>query len=230
MTRLSRATSPSPVIALAGMAGAGKSTAAEYFRAEGWQHIRFSRITENEIRRRGLRPGEPAERRVREDLRARYGMDVYAQLLWPRIKEASSRGPVVLDGLYSWAEYRLLRRLLGLRLLLIAVVAPRNVRYQRLRHRPVRPLALEQAQKRDIAEIETLEKGGPIAIADFTIPNEGTKRELHVALRRLMDSLRAKMWRVTVNRAASTSRLDSQPKSTSARMRRNRMNVKSPYE
>jgi dephospho-CoA kinase len=44
--------------------------------------------------------------------------------------------------------------------------------------REYRPLSGEEAEKRDFAEIETLEKGGPIALCDYYITNDGTLEEL----------------------------------------------------
>ena len=42
----------------------------------------------------------------------------------------------------------------------------------------MRPLSKEQAKARDYAEIENIEKGGPIAMADIMIINESTQDEL----------------------------------------------------
>jgi dephospho-CoA kinase len=42
----------------------------------------------------------------------------------------------------------------------------------------VRPLTEEQASARDYAEIENVNKGGPIAMADFTISNSSTLQSL----------------------------------------------------
>ena len=58
----------------------------------------------------------------------------------------------------------------------IAVTADRTIRYNRLTTREVRPLTNEEALKRDVAEIENLAKGGPIALADYYILNNGTKK------------------------------------------------------
>jgi dephospho-CoA kinase len=49
-------------------------------------------------------------------------------------------------------------------------------------NRPVRPLTSEQVDQRDWAEIENIEKGGPIAIADHYIINDGTVEKLHEQL------------------------------------------------
>ena len=41
-----------------------------------------------------------------------------------------------------------------------------------------RGLTLEEATNRDRAEIENINKGGPIAMADFTVINEASLTEL----------------------------------------------------
>ncbi len=60
----------------------------------------------------------------------------------------------------------------------VAVWSPPALRYERLSSRPVRPLTVEQAEARDYAEIENVNKGGPIAMADFTISNCSTLESL----------------------------------------------------
>ncbi len=63
----------------------------------------------------------------------------------------------------------------------IAVFASPKLRYERLANRNWdykkdinmvnRPATIESARSRDFAEIENIEKGGPIAYADYTILN-----------------------------------------------------------
>ena len=48
-----------------------------------------------------------------------------------------------------------------------------DLRYERLKNRPIRPHTLEESIMRDYSEIENIEKGGPIAIADCYICNNG---------------------------------------------------------
>ena len=43
-------------------------------------------------------------------------------------------------------------------------------------------LTVEEASSRDWAEIENLEKGGPIAIADYYVHNDSTIDSLHQQL------------------------------------------------
>ncbi|MFA5078534.1 MAG: AAA family ATPase [Dehalococcoidia bacterium] len=166
------------VVALVGMPGSGKSEVARIFQKSGYSAVRFGDITDEEVRKRGLMLNEENERMVREDLRKRHGMAAYAILNLPRIEAALGKSGVVIDGLYSWEEYKYLKEKLGGRLSIVAVWAPPEVRYARLKGRAVRPLNPGQARARDYAEIENVNKGGPIAMADFTITNNGTLEAL----------------------------------------------------
>jgi dephospho-CoA kinase len=77
-------------------------------------------------------------------------------------------------------------------MVVVAVVAPRTLRYQRLTTRDDRPLTVEEAIRRDHQEIETLEKGGPIAIADYTLLNNGEPEAMLVELDALLEKLSLK--------------------------------------
>lgn len=176
-----------------GMCGSGKSSVAAHLKRKGWPVVRFGDITMRELERRGLAVSEVNERLVRQELRAQHGMDAYAQMLLPTIRDHLSRGPVVLDGLYSWSEYKYLLANLRERLVVLAVTAPRALRYERLADRPERPLSHEEALSRDIAEVETLEKGGPIAMADETILNTGPLEQLEAAVDALIHQRSAGM-------------------------------------
>ena len=175
-------------LVVVGMCGSGKSSVAAHLKRKGWPVVRFGDITMREVQRRGLPVSEANERQVREKLRALHGMDAYAQMLLPEIRDHLSRGPLVLDGLYSWSEYKYLLAHLREKLVVLAVTAPRAVRYARLASRPERPLSPEEALSRDIAEIETLEKGGPIAMADHTILNTGSPQALEAAVDALIET------------------------------------------
>jgi dephospho-CoA kinase len=118
-----------------------------------------------------------------------HGMDAYARLLLPTIVERLSAGPTVIDGLYSWAEYKFLRGHFRDQMKLVAIYTTRSMRYARLSQRRDRPLSIEEAEQRDYAEIENVEKGGPIALADYTIVNDGTEKELFWAVDKLLSTL-----------------------------------------
>jgi dephospho-CoA kinase len=166
------------VVCIVGMAGSGKSEVARVFEETGFKRVRFGDVTDDEIKKRGLVLNEDNERRIREELRKEHGMAAYARLIIPKIDARLKTAHVVADGLYSWEEYILFKEVYGDNLKLVAVWASPQTRYKRLATRAVRPLTAEQAASRDRSEIENINKGGPIAMADFAIINESTMAEL----------------------------------------------------
>jgi len=177
------------VVAIVGMTGAGKTEAARVFSGSGFTSIRFGDVTDEEIGKRGLELNEENERRVRELLRRERGMAAYAELNLPRIDKARTDGDVVVDGLYSWEEYVLLKDHYRDDFHVVAVCASPRVRHKRLAGRPERPLTPDEAADRDRAEIEILNKGGPIAVADYTIVNESSLEALEKAVKGIIKAL-----------------------------------------
>lgn len=170
-------------LALVGMPGAGKTLCAEHLRRRGFPGFRFGQIVVDEVERRGLPRTQESERIVREDLRALQGREAVARLALPVLRQLLQTSPLIfIDGLYSFSEYQLLRRELDASLLVVAIVSARQRRYRRLGQRSQRPLDAAAAEARDLREITTLEKGGPIAIADHTLLNDGTPAALTHAL------------------------------------------------
>jgi dephospho-CoA kinase len=177
------------VIVFVGMPGAGKSVCMEYLKSKGVPSVYFGGITLDEIKRRGMEVNEASEKLVREDIRAKEGKGAYAVRIIREIEEHFDRGAdqVVVDGLYSWTEYKIFKESFGENAIIIAVVAGRAVRHRRLASRKVRPLDMAEAERRDYAEIEHLEKGGPIANADFFLANDENVEQLEHDLQRLLD-------------------------------------------
>lgn len=177
------------VVAIVGMSGSGKSEVARIFEQKGFVRIRFGDLTDKEVLRRGLKLTEENERSVREQLREEHGMAAYAKLNLPEIDASLKQLNVVVDGLYSWEEYRLLKDHYKDSFVVLAVYSSPKTRQNRLCRRQVRPLTPEESLSRDFAEIENLNKGGPIAMADFTLLNESTVEALGKEMERLIAEL-----------------------------------------
>ena len=178
------------VVAIVGMAGAGKSEVARLFENAGFARIRFGDVTDEELRKRGQELNEENERRIRETLRQEHGMAVYAKLNLPRIESALANSDVVVDGLYSWEEYTLLKEYYDDNLLVVVVWASPKTRYTRLDGRRTRPLTPADTIERDRAEIEISHKGGPIAMADHIIVNEYSLEDLREQTQRIIAGIR----------------------------------------
>jgi dephospho-CoA kinase len=178
------------VVSIVGMAGSGKSEVAGVFENNGFKKVRFGDITDEEIKKRGLKLNEENERHVRQQLREEHGMAAYAKLNLLKIDAWLKSSDVVVDGLYSWEEYTLLKSRYGNSFRVVAVWASPRMRYERLGKRQVRPLTAEEAASRDVAELENTNKGGPIAMADFTIINESPLKDLVRETEKVLSALR----------------------------------------
>ena len=174
------------LVAIVGMSGSGKSVASDYLESIGFSKIYFGGVVLTELKNRGMEVTPDNEKFVREDLRREFGMAAMAIKLLPEIKKSIKKHDTVLDGLYSWDEYVVLKKEFKDDLKLICVATDKDLRYERIGKRPVRPLNREEIEKRDYAEIENLAKGGPIAMADYFILNNGTIEEYHERLEEIL--------------------------------------------
>lgn len=169
------------IIAFVGLPGVGKSSAVDYVTEKGYPKVYFGGIILDAMTEAGLELTQENEKPFREELRAREGNDFVANRIIEQIRKliASGQKRIVADGLYSWTEYKVMKHAFPGELAVVAIVAPKHIRHHRLATRPVRPLTNQEADQRDWAEIEGIEKGGPIAIADHFIINDGTIEQLH---------------------------------------------------
>jgi len=177
------------IVAIVGMPGAGKTIAADFFRSKKIPVLRFGDQTDIGLKEYGLEKNEKNERWYRERMRKELGMAAMAIKIFPRILEqAKEHSLIVLDGLYSWEEFLFLKEKIP-DIQLLCIYAPPQVRYGRLKNRLVRPLNIEEAMSRDIAEIQNLNKGGPIAIADQLVINNGSENAFRAELQNYFSTL-----------------------------------------
>lgn len=160
------------VVALVGMCGSGKSIACDYYEKKGYKKVYFGGVVLEEIKRLGLEVTPENEKTVRNQLRTDFGMAAMAIKSLPKIEEYIKTDNVIIDGLYSWDELVVLKEKYP-ELVVIAIVVDKQIRYNRLANRDVRPFSNEDAKKRDLNEIENMAKGGPIVYADYYILNNG---------------------------------------------------------
>jgi len=179
------------IVAFVGLAGAGKSTAADYVTAKGYPKVYFGGVVLDAMVAAKIEDTQENEKIFREELRAKEGKDFIAKRIIAQIHDLINAGQyhIVADGLYSWTEYKVLKQEFPGELNIVAIVTPRRLRHHRLLNRPVRPISQFEADQRDWAEIENLEKGGPIAIADHYIINNGSMEDLHAQIDKILDDI-----------------------------------------
>jgi dephospho-CoA kinase len=161
------------IIAFVGLAGSGKSTAVDYITAKGYPKVYFGGVIYDAMREANIEITPESTEVFREDIRKKEGTDFVVKRIITQIHTLIESGQhrIIADGLYTWSEYKILKHEFPGELTVVAVVAPRALRHRRLADRPERPFTAAEADQRDWAEIEKLEKGGPIAIADHFVMN-----------------------------------------------------------
>lgn len=164
------------ILAFVGLAGAGKSTAVEHFTEKGYPKVYFGGVIYEAMETAGIERTAESEQAFRENYRVENGKDAVAKKIIEQIENLANAGQhrIIADGLYSWSEYKALKQAFHGNVIVVAVVAPRHLRYNRLKNRPERPYTEEESYQRDITQIENIEQGGPIAIADHYIINTGS--------------------------------------------------------
>ena len=179
------------LIAVVGMSGSGKGGVTDFLEENGWTKIYFGGVTYRLMQEAGIERDIEGknEKKFRENLRAEHGPECYAKFLEKDIRDAIEEGKdVVLDGLYSWYEFKyLIERFPSLKL--VCVVTDKEIRYKRVGERPDRPFDRDAIIYRDIAEIENLAKGGPIAYADYYILNNDSFEEFYIRLNKILESI-----------------------------------------
>jgi dephospho-CoA kinase len=169
------------IVAFVGLTGSGKSSAVDYLTDKGYPKVYFGGVVLDAMTKAGLEHTQENEQPFREQLREREGKDFVANRIVAQIRDLINAGQhrIIADGIYTWTEYKIMKREFPGELTVVAVVAPKHLRHHRLTQRPIRPLTDTEANQRDWSEIENLEKGGPIAIADHYIINNGNLDHFH---------------------------------------------------
>ncbi|MFA7662817.1 MAG: AAA family ATPase [Patescibacteria group bacterium] len=183
------------IIAVVGLPGAGKSVTVKKLEESNFKKIYFGEVTFDEIQKRGLELNNQNEKMIREDLRKKYGMAAFAILNIEKIRQAYSQGDVVIESMYSWQEYLKLKDEFGDNFYVLAVQAGPKMRHERLVNREEyhngmkRTFTMEEAKERDRSQIENLAIAGPIAIADYTIVNDGSLDELYKKIEQVISKI-----------------------------------------
>jgi dephospho-CoA kinase len=158
------------IVAVTGMPGAGKSTAAHALVQRGWRRVVMGDVIRAETKRRGLEPDSKNTGEVMKLLRKEHGDSAVADLCLKEIQKMKYNR-VVVDGIRSMAEVDEFRK--KARVLLVAVHASPSRRFELLkeRGRSDDPLTHDMFVQRDRRELG-VGIAEAIALADETISNQ----------------------------------------------------------
>lgn len=174
------------VVATTGMPGSGKSLAVEVANELDIEVIRMGDLIREETAEREL-PKEPASfGRVASEVRQAEGADAWAHRTVDRLRETDA-DMVLIDGVRNLEELGVFRNELGEDLLLVAILASPDTRYERLakRGRAEDSEDREVLLDRDLRELD-YGLGDVIAMADIYIENEGSPDEARSTLRAVL--------------------------------------------
>jgi dephospho-CoA kinase len=151
------------------MPGAGKSTIANGLKNKGFEVINMGDAVRAEAERRNLEPTGSNLGKLMLKLREKNGPGAVAELIQDHIKN-SNHNIIIIDGIRSNAEIKVLRNLGILKLL--SIHASTNTRYNFLtkRERTDDPQSRENFDERDEREIG-VGISNSIALADESISN-----------------------------------------------------------
>jgi len=182
------------ILAIVGMSGSGKSVAVDHLTNKGYPKVYFGGMIYKEMEKRGIErtPDGESEKIFREQIREQEGKDWVVNQVIAETKDLISAGQrrIILDGVYSWTEYKILKKEFLKSITFVAVVVDKQLRYDRVAKRPGRSFDATAIRERDRSEIENLEKGGPIAAADYYILNNSTVEDMENRLNEILEEIK----------------------------------------
>ena len=159
------------IIAIVGLPGSGKTDAAAFFKRNNLPVISFGKIINDYINQKNLPHDENTHKKIREEVRKKYGKEALAILNTKRIREdLKNNSIIIIEGMRSWEEYLYLKKEFSkVDLVIVCLYTDKNLRYKRISKRNNR--FEHYGEERDINEVIGLNMGPTIAFADYFIKN-----------------------------------------------------------
>lgn len=170
------------LIVVTGMPASGKNIAAQYAQKHQYPHFSTGDFVRAEIKKRGCTGDAETSARISNEMRGKDGLGVTRLAVAEAMKQKTD--VVFLEGVRSWQEIEMIRSMTPCTL--IAILAPRNMRLNRITSRGREDDSADHFDRRDQREIE-YGVAVCIALADAYVVNDGT---LDDAMRQLDEILR----------------------------------------
>lgn len=138
------------LIVVTGMPATGKNIAARYARTHQYPHFSTGDFVRAEICKRGYTADPETTARISTELRGADGLGVTRLAVGEVLRQKADF--VFLEGVRSWPEIELIRSKTSCTL--VAVVAPRNLRLDRIKQRGREDDSVDHFEKRDRREID----------------------------------------------------------------------------
>jgi len=170
------------------MPGSGKTAAVKVAADRGVQVLRMGDAVWDEVKRQGLPLEAKVVGGVADEMRRTHGPEVWARRTLKKVDPDAKL--VVIDGLRSMAELEVFKDALGRDFVLVNVLCPTEIRYERVlqRGREDDTMTEEEFHARDERELSWgLEE--VLKEADVLISNTGTEQELRLNVAYLLSDI-----------------------------------------
>jgi dephospho-CoA kinase len=169
------------------MSGSGKTTLANHFRDRGVASVTMGDVIRGLAREKGFPPTPENLGRLATGIRDEGGDDAVAKLCVKKIDKMPD-DIVLVDGIRSIREVEVFGK--EFEIVLVAVFTSQQSRYARLtaRGRSDDPKDMATFKARDDREL-SFSLGHAIALADYTILNEGSLEDLENEFQSLLTTL-----------------------------------------
>ena len=176
------------LLLITGMTGSGMTTLVAHFKNMGIASVTMGDVIRALARKKGLPPTPENFGRLFTEIRKEGGDDAVAKLCIDEIDNIPD-GLILIDGIKNMEEVEVFSR--KFKVTLVAVFADQKTRYARLlaRGRSDDPPDIATFKARDARELG-FNLGHAIALADYTILNEGNLEDLKAEFDILREHLR----------------------------------------
>lgn len=190
------------IMCVTGMPGSGKSTAASFLKSRGFKVIEANSTIHASMKRAGLQINARSQEAFALQMKRMHGKDIFAKQTAKNLLGIKS--DIAIIGTRSIEEFKSINSVLGASAILVAIVAPRKLRYKRLSKRKDLPT-------KDYASFTVREKSNTkmgtkrlLEHADFVVSNGGTVRQFKSSLAEMLKTARA-LYQDKIHREISAS-------------------------
>ena len=179
------------IVAITGMPGSGKTTAAEILKKKGFEMLELSEPLKQLMEKKGMPLNTVNMEKFADKILREKGRNIVSKLAIPYIRKM--KGDIVLSGVRRMEDVQMIRSALKTKVYLIAVTVPPRIRYERIRHRRgkenikvrnYKEFLWRDAHNKRLGVLNTLEH------ADFIISNSGSRAELGRSLSKTIALIR----------------------------------------
>jgi dephospho-CoA kinase len=186
------------VIGITGTLASGKTTVKDFFLSRfSSSFVSLSDIIEEELKKEGKELKRENFIEKGNQLRKRYGNQILVEAAIITLPKKFEKRVLIIEGIRNPGEVEYLRKKFGKNFVLIAVDAPREIRFRRLRERKKEgdPKTLEEFLEIDETDLgrNQPEYGQKVEeclkLADYLIINDGSINELNKKLEEIVKAI-----------------------------------------